>query len=592
MSQRPTIDPAVVTTLTDAAPQRIQKKLETDPKLADTWNWTIGTDQIVINTGPEFVTLSAGKEGSIGVPEAVSCSCLLSPRCLHVLAVIHALPLKLSDVDGPPELTSDTDANGAQATTPTQDEESVTQQIDEEARAAAKTMLRAGGRMLERGAANASLTASTELLRAVHSCRIHSLHRLAAAGLRVAESVRMYRENSVDFDRDRLVLEFRELVSVAHALSQPETDATLYVGTARRKYRDVGSKKLSGVLVDPIITKTGYAGTVTYLMDPDGVMWTLSDVAPGHSSRAIGAYDGGVSIGDVKSAPRVICRGGLLLQGATGSQDGRLGSGKAVRAVSVKGTSPHEWPVWSLPFEAQVANSLAASASLQRRAGDDLLFFEATIAGVSGENLIVFERRSQRQVRIKPPSISAGLRFVSNLQMLGRASGMTVRLAVRRSDDARDGYDALAVFPAPDSENTIDLPDALDGRINLGLDPIQPEFIGAFATRPIEVLELEAPQDPLHVLRQRVASVVQGGRFVFHAGASHAVHRDANRLNAQLMPHAANLLSELLEQAQYAERDLSGRMDQTDPERFAITWCAAATYLNAAEVELARAGAI
>lgn len=594
MTQRPFIDPLVVATLTEAAPGRIQKKLDADPKLSEAWTWVALEASWEIDTGSEKVTLLAASGGAIGVTDMVQCSCLLSPRCLHVLAVIHALPLHDASAEGTEETSSTNNADGAVQSTPTaeQDEVPITI-IDPAARAAAEVALRAAGRLLERGAANASLTVSNELLRAVHSARIHGLHRMSAAGLRVAESIRMYREGAPAFDRDRLLLEFRELVTVAHALSQPETDASGFVGTARRKYRDVGSKKLTGILVDPILTKTGYAGTVTYLADPDGVFWTLSDVAPGNGSRALGAYDGGVSIGDVKSAPRAICRGGLLLQGATGSEDGRLGSGKAVKAVTLKGTPVADWPMWKEPFDEQLARSFSSGQLFDRRAGDDLIFFRAVVIGVHGDNLIVQETTTGRAIRLQPPTTSAGLKFLSNLKLLGRAAGLEALFVARRSDDARDGFNALAIYAAPDAARTLNLPDDVGGLVNLGLDTLKPEHLGGLSQHPVDVvMQGEGVQDPLHALRQRVSSVVQGGRFVFHAGASHAVKRDASRLNAQFMHTAADLLSELLDRAQFAERDISGRLDRTDPVGFAVAWCAAATYLQAAEASLARAGAL
>lgn len=589
---KPSIDPVVVATLTEAAPARIQKKLEAEPRLAEAWQWTFSELNVEIDTGSEKVTLSVGSTGAIGAPELVACTCLLGPRCLHVLAVIHSLPLgnAFSEAPTQEDTTSahQNDANGAQDTTPTQD--SLPLQVSDDARRAARTMLHATGRLLERGAARASLSVANELLRAVHTARIEGLHRMAAAGLRVAESIRMHREGSPGFDRDQLLIEFRELVTVAHTLSLPEVDARGFVGTARRQYRDVGSLKLSGVLVDPVTTKTGYAGVVTYFVDAQGTFWTLSDVAPGNASRAIGAYDGGASIGDVKAAPRLLCRQGILLQGATGSDDGRLGSGKAVKAVTVKPTAVHEWSVWKTPIDDQIARSLAAASQVERRAGDDMVFVEAEVAGVSGENLVVVEVVTERPLSLRAPNVSKNLKFVANLKLLGRAPGLRALFVARRAEDTRDGLNVLAIFPSPDAEKTVKLPDEFGGRCNLGLDTLKPEYLGALERQPVELTLAERPRDPLHAMRQRVASVVQGGRFVFHAGAAQAAKRDAARLNAQFMHAGADLLSQLIESAEYVERDFSGKIQRTDPTQFALAWCAAAAYLEAAEVELARAG--
>jgi hypothetical protein len=283
----------------------------------------------------------------------------------------------------------------------------------------------------------------------------------------------------------------------------------------------------------------------------------------------------------------------LLLQGATGSDDGRLGSGKAVKAVSLKGTPVPDWPMWKTPFEEQVARSFESGQLFDRRAGDDLIFFRGVVVGVNGENLIVQETSTGRSVRLQPPTTSAGLKFVSNLKLLGRAAGLEALFVARLSVDARDGFNALAIYAAPEAERTLLLPDEVGGLVNLGLDTLKPEHLGPLSQHPVEVVtQGEHTHDPLHALRQRVSSVVQGGRFVFHASASHAVKRDAARLNAQFMHSGADLLSELLERSQFAERDISGRIDRTDPVGFALAWCAAATYLQAAEAALARAGAL
>ena len=80
MAERPPIPPALVAELTEAVPKRIVRKLDKKPELAESWDWSaagVGTDK------GETVSWSL-EDGTVST---LSCTCLLAPRCLHVLAV-------------------------------------------------------------------------------------------------------------------------------------------------------------------------------------------------------------------------------------------------------------------------------------------------------------------------------------------------------------------------------------------------------------------------------------------------------------------------------------------------------------------------
>ena len=82
---RPAVSPQLLAAIVAAVPSRAVKKLDASPRVADGWTWTIRDDRTTVATGAETVTLAGTAD--------VSCTCLLSPRCFHVLAVLRVLPI-------------------------------------------------------------------------------------------------------------------------------------------------------------------------------------------------------------------------------------------------------------------------------------------------------------------------------------------------------------------------------------------------------------------------------------------------------------------------------------------------------------------
>ena len=83
---RPSIDPLILSSMLSAAPERLQKRLDREPKAADGWEWRHEAGQWKIQAGEETVQVLAELVTEVG---HVQCSCLLSPRCFHVLAVLN-----------------------------------------------------------------------------------------------------------------------------------------------------------------------------------------------------------------------------------------------------------------------------------------------------------------------------------------------------------------------------------------------------------------------------------------------------------------------------------------------------------------------
>src|SRR5204862_2186035 len=178
-----------------------RRRLEADPALAGGWRWSPVAGGLEVEAGPEArVRLPAA--GLVTAPEQVACTCLLAPRCLHVAAVLRALPASGAPAD---EAASPPRAGAADGPE--------TVPVRPAQRQAAAEAWRAGVALLEAGAGAAAAVVEGELLRAAHSCRVASLPRLATAAARVAERVRQLRAEAAGFRLDALAGDLHDLLA-------------------------------------------------------------------------------------------------------------------------------------------------------------------------------------------------------------------------------------------------------------------------------------------------------------------------------------------------------------------------------------------
>ena len=170
----------------------------------------------------------------------------------------------------------------------------------------------------------------------------YGLHRLASRELSVAESGRALRERSATFELEQAVRALGEAAVTAHQLAHGVASQEV-VGVARRAYEDVGAKRLLGVACEPVLTRSGYAGVVTYVVDEAGTLFTVQDVAPGDAGRALASYRATVRLGEA-SGPWELARKGCSWQGAR-LPDHSLGSGDRVSAYPGGSgfDEPHSW---------------------------------------------------------------------------------------------------------------------------------------------------------------------------------------------------------------------------------------------------------
>ena len=579
-------------------------------------------------------------------PDAAVCTCLLAPACLHRTAVLARAPIAddppidtdpgplPADDPRPPDgtarlaadpLPGDTPARtadearpGTDLVAPTADrppsstagsadgEPDIGRSLTDRQRGAAGALWRAAVAVLEAGITGSGVVVRTALLRATHEARAQGLHRAAAAGRQVASRLQAARDGQPQHRLADLSDDLRELLTLSYRLGDPALPAgevPALCGTARRAYDLRGSLRLYGLCTEPVVAESGYAGTVTYLVDRDGRIWTVADIAPGDAGRAAGTGDRTVALGEAAVSHRALTRSGLVVSGATASESGQLGAGRSVRAVQAGGarwTEEPLAPLWRQPLAEQVPRAFEALALpvQDRPAGADLLFLPVRLIGphragvlaVTGEHTVL---------TVTVAADHPALPFRENLTLLAGAPGLDLLLVARPDPTRRATVQALAVgLPAvPDDPATageeaasragLGLPPAWGDHVDLGYDRLHRSHLrvpGPSAV-PAGAPSSAATGDPsLQLLRRHLERVVSGGRAV-----QALVDSDERRLRRARLDTGAELLAALTAAARARPRDAFGRLAGDDGEAFARSWLAAAVYEQAASRALTEA---
>jgi hypothetical protein len=566
---KPFAAPDLVAALTSAAPRPHDANLDAEPRKAVGWDWSAGDEGVwtAVAPGGDVVTLRA-EGGRVRSVDDVRCSCLLSPRCLHALAaVIHLGVAKEAAEESAASaragLAGDMVDGGPVAPL-------APEQID-----AVRLAWRAGAEALAMGASSSGAVVQAELLRAVHACRASGLHRAARAGLRVVQSVRDLRAERPEFELASLAASLFDLLDTTRALAGEAVADPARIGTARRTYEPVGNLRLRGLFAEPVIAP-GYAGVVTYLADGEGRVWALSDVMPGEEVRAVAAYEAPAALGDASLPHRELCREGLFVQSATGSADGRLGAGSAVKAVRACASRWSETAtLWDEPLAAQVRRAFVEVGA------PGLLFARGEIVGADGDALVVTleSAGAPAGARFVAPTSHESLAYRDNLRLLARAPGLRLDVVARVLTDRPRTAALLAVGGAePDA---VRLPGAWAGRCNLGLDRLARSLLPSAEHEPVRV-RLDDRPDPLVALRRRILRLAIGGRATLPPSTLAAVEREAALLERRMMPRGAATLRALAAAACAAERDASGARRTGDSGALAEAWLAAFRYERAA----------
>ncbi|HEU5333883.1 MAG TPA: SWIM zinc finger family protein, partial [Actinocrinis sp.] len=490
----PPVAADVVADAVESLSPRLRKKLDAAIEQYAALPITAVGAGISVTCGEDaVVTVTPDASGAVTQAEQAQCSCLLAPRCLHRAALLSACPI--ADAAPLPDIETGTTAGAAGAATPSAtvqqspDTPSTAQptafQLTTVQISAAAGLWSAAAAVLAAGIPAAGAVPQAELLRAAHTARLAGLHRAEAAALRVVSSLRDARARRAEHRLADLASALRDLLLTAALLAAADADPSL-VGVARRPYEPGGALRVHGVCREPIISATGYAGVVTHLIGDDGRWYRAADVKPGGPGRAQAAATAPVTIGAGSSGAATLdharlARGGLLINGATVSADGRLGSGKDVRATPISGLPWSEGPVAALlarPIADVAAERLAVARALgdeqdRTEAARDLVGCDVEILAGQGDHLLVRDLTSGTALRLAPADAHADLAHTSNLRQLASRPGMRVRIVGRLDPDRSATLRPLGVGPAPATEATLRLPDDWLGHADLGYDRLQ-----------------------------------------------------------------------------------------------------------------------
>ncbi|MGN9816653.1 hypothetical protein ACTMUQ_15095 [Streptomyces sp. SD11] len=580
----PPVAPSVTAALVQGLTPRLRKRLDAGiTKLADRPRVRDGdTVRIAVDDDTHLELHAPG--GSVTSVDAIRCGCLLAPDCLHRAAAASAAPIAESEPEAEAEAGAeaagepDTGAGATPGTAPVLT--AVSETVTPEQRAAALAMYDAAAAVLEAGTDGAGAVLQAELLRAAHTARVSGLPRVAASAVSVVTQLRAARGTDPAYRLTDLTAALRDVLMTAHRLPDSvDADLADLRGSARQPYAPDGSLRLYGLFSEPVLTATGYAGAVTWTADADGRLYTVSDVAPGGSGRAVGAADRAVRVGDTALTHRELSRAGLAVSGATVSPTGRLGAGAGVRAVRAAGSAWSEAPLdrlWAAPVAEQVSRALTTG-------GDGLLFLDVTLVGTvreaAGDCLLA--DCDGLSLRLAAAHDHPALPYRDNLRLLATAPGIRLRV-VARLDPAPVPRALLVATRHPGDAGA---------HVDLGLDRLQHADLPAAATASTGAAagSPAAPLDeaPLHLLRRRVHQAASAGRRVLAFPGDSAA--DSRRLRRYGFACAGDLLDELHAAAADRSRDVFGRLVPADVNRFARAWLAAAHYTEEVDRELCAA---
>ncbi|WP_059010435.1 SWIM zinc finger family protein [Streptomyces specialis] len=590
----PPVAPDVAASAVEGLTSRLRKKLDAAVERCAATPVTDDGGTFRVPWGEDAeVTLLPGPSGAITDPDQARCTCLLAPRCPHRAAVLTACPLAdavtepaaVPDPDGPaPEPAPDP------APSPVPEPPSAAR------RSAAAGLWAAAAAVLAAGVPAADAVAQAEVLRAAHTARLAGLLRAEAAALRVVRGLRAARAGHDGHRLADLTAALRDLLLTSGRIAAADPDPSL-IGTARRDYRPGGGLRVHGVFREPVISATRYGGVVTRLVGEDGRWFSVADVRPGGPARAVGAATATVALAPALDHA-ALARGGLLVTGATVSPEGRLGTGRGVRATPLPGRPWEEGPPGAL-FTRPLAEAVAARLAVgpdatdmtgaDEGAADEPLGCDLVITGARGDQVFARELRDGAPagpvIRLVPAHGHPSLAHTANLRRFASRPGLCVRVVARLDPDRTATLRPLAAGPVPGSERTLRLPDAWLGRADLGYDRVEGAHLPP-ATTP-GVTDGGAAADPLgdsplwRVRRLVELAVAGGRRAVAEAGRDDAGARVPLRRAG--LRTAAGLCAALTAEADRRGRDVFGRLADSDPDGYARAWLATAVYLAATE---------
>ena len=292
-------------------PSRLLKRAEKLAADSDSWQVTLVDDGFRVEIGTATVTYVENK---------FECSCLISPKCAHIGAVCMAAPIA---AEAEAEDSAEPSAGGVDK--PAADIAGCVSQSQDITSA-----------ICYQGLANLSARFHMQLLALVRTTRVVGLPRLERAITALATLSQDARVGK-PVARGEVARQLFAVAMVAHLLDRDPRDRDA-IGAARRAYKPL---ELSGaqnatfipLYAEPIVTTSGFAGMSITLCTRGGAMFSITKTPPGDASAVPTIWYGPVRLGDMHCSHAHLARHTLLMSGGKGSADGRIGSGKGVRAA-------------------------------------------------------------------------------------------------------------------------------------------------------------------------------------------------------------------------------------------------------------------
>ena len=557
----PTIEASLLAELIDAAPRRVRKRLDRDPTVAAGWEWTRKGSEWVIVAGGESVRLETDASGRLKTHQTVSCSCLLSPKCFHLLACVTSL--KVAEDQTESANASDSESVNIQASASVDADEFVEDRVEvtDSMQATAEQALRAIDGTLISGARASGLIVQSSLLRTAHQCRAEGLINLSSSLLRMTEGIQRLRANDDHADTDGLYRDTVFAIQNATAVAGSERVFRSDLGYARRPFAPTKLKRLIGVIAEPILTLSGYAGVVVHLIGDDGLAYQVVETRPGDASLVGQAYRGGIDLGGTTASAQTISRANIDVQNLTCSPDGRLGKGTKTR-WAIGSTSKETYQDlgsnhhWSLPMADQIMNVFDSAKNLDAmpRGGWDIVSVRGTVLGASASGVAFQSEGGEARLTLSISLDHASLRYRDNLQMLARCPGLKIEVLGRVRLDRAGWIDALSMRVL---DGEVSFPSSWAGRCHLGLDELKRHYFEKTERFATEVNKGEIGLsnddsvsssnrfDLFPSLSRRCSALVIGGSGAV-GSVSASVHlRDQQRLVSRGQSTAARLLDAL-----------------------------------------------
>jgi hypothetical protein len=303
----------------------------------------------------------------------------------------------------------------------------------------------------------------------------------------------------------------------------------------------------------------------------------------------------------------------MLIQQGTASKDGRLGSGKSVKAITSKGDG-WDAPAIQNSFKTDLPDQIkrvfesAQQGLTNRRAGWDFVFVSGTVLGTNDADLIL-HTEDGAIIRLAVAIDHDGLAYRENMTLLARSPGLPIRCIGRLLVAEAGRVELLAIAPiesaAPESPKTTvtkkkaikkkkatkkkaDVKPALQlkqthaGHVNLGLELLERNQFAVTERHPTVIpVSTTTSDDGLTALRQRVRAMALHGRHSLPSGKVNSLTIEAAKLSDS-QPTAAALLQSLGASALDSSNDITGLRFPANASPLAQLWLASSHYSRSA----------